>query len=68
MNRPGSLKRTLAATAALIVGMCLAAPTPSQAVTIGTCGPVHALTATGFGGVQIGFCDKSITLSKIFTD
>lgn len=42
----------------------LAAPTPSQAITIGTCGPVHALTAVGVGGVQIGFCDKSLTLSN----
>lgn len=49
--------------AALIVGMCLAVPTPSQAITTGTCGPVHSLDAVNLGGVQIGFCDKSVTLS-----
>jgi PEP-CTERM motif-containing protein len=59
-----AFKRTLASTAALIVGMCLVAPTPSQAITIGTCGPVHSLDAINFGGVQIGFCDKSVTLSN----
>lgn len=63
-RRPSRFKRTFAATAALIVGMCLAAPTPSQAITTGICGPVHALTAVGFGGDQIGFCEKSVTLSN----
>ncbi len=61
-RRTGPFKRMPAATAVLIVGMCLATPTPSQAITTGICGPVHALTATGFGGVQIGFCEKSVTL------
>jgi len=62
--RLGPRKTTLVATATLIVGMCLAAPTPSQAITTGTCGPVHALTAVGVGGVEIGFCAKSVTLSN----
>lgn len=62
-RRPGAFKRTPAATAALIVGMCLATPTPSQATVTGVCGPVHSLDAVNFGGVQIGFCNKSVTLS-----
>ena len=62
--RLGPFKTTLAATAALVVGMCLAVPTPSQAITTGICGPVHSLDAVNFGGVQIGFCAKSVTLSN----
>jgi hypothetical protein len=65
-RRSGQFMRTLAATAALIVGMCLAAPTPSEALTTGICGPVHALTATGISSTaadEIGFCNKSVTLS-----
>ena len=63
-RRPRSLKRTLAITVSVIAGLCLASPTPSQAITTGTCGPVHALTATATdpAGTQIGFCEKSLEL------
>lgn len=56
------MRTTVVATAALIGAMYLAASTPSQAITIGTCGPVHSLDAVGFGGDQIGFCEKEVTL------
>jgi hypothetical protein len=65
-RRPCLFNRTLAATAALMVGMCLATPTPGEAITTGICGPVHALTATAIlptAADQIGFCNKTVSLS-----